>query len=53
MTDKVSETDTRHLKNLQEILDKPLLHSFILSNDNTTHKFGNRITAINANMFLG
>lgn len=49
----ISSTDARHLRNLSEMLDKPLLHSFILSNDNKVHKFGEEITAIHAAMFLG
>ncbi len=53
MTDKVSKTDARHLKNLDEILDKPLLNSFVLSNDHKTQQLGDKIIAVNANMFLG
>ena len=53
MAEHVSATDARHLRNLQEFLDKPLLHSFLLSNDNQTHQFGDSITAVHAAYFLG
>ena len=53
MTEKVSKTDARHLNNLQEILNKPLKHSFILSNDVDTQHFGDNITAVHAAAFLG
>ena len=53
MSEHVSATDSRHLRNLQDILDKPILHSFILSNDNQTHRISDKITAVNAAYFLG
>ncbi len=53
MTQKVSASDARHLSGLDEILDKPLLHSFVISNDVKTQQFPNGSTAINAAMFLG
>lgn len=53
MAEHVSATDARHLRNLQEFLDKPLLHSFLLSNDNQTHQFSDSITAVSAAYFLG
>lgn len=53
MAEHVSPTDARHLRNLQEFLDKPLLHSFLLSNDNQTHQFSDSITAVSAAYFLG
>ncbi|MBP5411844.1 MAG: ATP-binding protein [Bacteroidales bacterium] len=53
MAEHVSATDARHLRNLQEFLDKPLLHSFLLSNDNQTHLFSDKITAVSAAYFLG
>jgi predicted AAA+ superfamily ATPase len=49
----ISSTDARHLRGLTEILDKPLLHSFILSNDNKVHQFEDNITALHTAMFLG
>lgn len=53
MAEHVTKSDARHLHDLQQILDKPLLHSFVLSNDNETKFFGDNITAVNAVMFLG
>ena len=53
MADRVSAIDARHLINIETILDKPLLHCFVLSNDTETHKITDNITAINATMFLG
>jgi predicted AAA+ superfamily ATPase len=53
MTEKVRPTDARHVKNLGEILDKPLLHSFILSNDTSTTQIAPGITACNVAYFLG
>lgn len=54
LTDHVSKTDARHLRELNEILnDKPLLHSFVLSNDIQTCELGDNITAIHAAYFLG
>ena len=44
---------SRHLINIETILDKPLLVGFILSNDPETHQFTSNITAVNATMFLG
>ena len=53
IADRVSAIDARHLINIDTILDKPLLHGFVLSNDTETHKITDNITAINATMFLG
>lgn len=53
MTDHVSKTDARHLKDLDNLLDKPLLKAFILSNDLSTTHFDEKIVAVNASMFLG
>lgn len=52
-TERVSMLDARHLRNLQHLLDKPLLHSFVLSNDPETHAFSPDITAVHAAYFLG
>lgn len=49
----ISRTDARHLMRIGEILNKPLLHAFLLSNDVQTHKIADNITAVNAAMFLG
>ena len=53
MTDKVRKNDTRHFSGLEEILDKPLIHSFILSNDPETQYFSSKITAVHCALFLG
>jgi hypothetical protein len=45
--------DASALFKLDGILDKPLLHGFLLSNDMQTHEFGGRITAVHAGYFLG
>jgi uncharacterized protein len=52
LTNRVNESDARHLTGLDEILDKPLLHSFILSNDQKIREIAPNITAIPAAMFL-
>ena len=53
MTEHVVNTDARHLRKIEEILDKPLLHGFILSNDVETHTFAQNITALHVALFLG
>lgn len=53
MADRVSPIDARHLLTVEAILDKPLLHGFVLSNDNETHRFSDKVTAVHAAMFLG
>ena len=53
MAERVSKIDARHLTGLNTILDKPLLHSFIISNDPETHHISDNITAVHAAMFLG
>jgi predicted AAA+ superfamily ATPase len=52
MTEHVNKTDAKHLFNLQDILNKPLKHCFVLSNDNEVHHFGENITAMHAAAFL-
>ncbi|MCH4154678.1 MAG: AAA family ATPase [Muribaculaceae bacterium] len=49
----VQRTDARHLVELASILDKPLLHSFVLSNDVMAQQLDNGITALNVIQFLG
>jgi predicted AAA+ superfamily ATPase len=51
-TENVNRTDARHLIDLQSFLNKPLRHSFILSNDVRTHQITENITAIHATAFL-
>lgn len=50
--DHVTKTDARHLFHLSEILDKPVLHAFLLSNDFETKHFSDNVTAVHAAMFL-
>ncbi|GAB6276781.1 MAG: hypothetical protein SAMD01599839_13210 [Rectinema sp.] len=51
--ERVSPVDARHLRGLGEFLDKPLLHSFVLSNDPETKSLTPDITAVHAAYFLG
>ena len=51
--ERVSSMDARHLRVLEGFLDKPLLHSFVLSNDPETKSFSPNITAVHAAYFLG
>lgn len=53
MKDVADKQDTRHLATLGEILDKPLIHSFLLTNDPETRQFGEGITSLNVAYFLG
>lgn len=52
MTTHVSDVDARHLKGLGSILDKPLIQSFVLSNDPQVRIIGEKILAVPAAMFL-
>ena len=52
-TENVGRIDARHLIDLQSFLNKPLKHSFILSNDMRTKNITEDITAIHASSFLG
>lgn len=52
-TEHVVSHDARHLRVLPQLLDKPLLHGFVLSNDVTMAQFGDNITALHAAQFLG
>lgn len=49
----VARTDARHLVGLQQMLDKPLLHSFVLSNDVQTMPLTDDVIAVHAALFLG
>ena len=51
-TENVARSDAKHLFDLQEILNKPLKHAFVLSNDVRTRQFGENITAMHAAAFL-
>ncbi len=48
----INSTDAKHLRGLSDILDKPLLQSFILSNDNRVIELDKNILALPAAMFL-
>lgn len=51
-TKNVRSVDGRHLREIDAILDKPVLHKFILSNDYHIKDFNNNTTAISAVQFL-
>jgi uncharacterized protein len=53
MTQRVTKSDARNFRGLEEILNKPLKKAFILSNDPETKYYGEEIIAVNAAMFLG
>ena len=48
----VNTTDARHLIDVGQILDKPVIHSFVLSNDIRVRSLGAGITAMPAAWFL-
>jgi hypothetical protein len=48
----ISKSDIKHLSGLETLLDKPLLKSFILSNDDRIMEFSDSIMALPAAMFL-
>ncbi|MCO5248851.1 MAG: hypothetical protein M9887_07890 [Chitinophagales bacterium] len=48
----IRENDARNFNSLQEVLDKPVLHNFILSNDIETKHFDDKTSAIHAAYFL-
>ncbi len=50
---RVAPVDGRHLRGLADILDKPLRHSFVLSNDPGIVSLGEAVTAMPAAWFLG
>jgi hypothetical protein len=47
-----SHKDIAHLKDLQNLLNKPVKHAFVLSNDMEVKHFGENITAMHAAAFL-
>ena len=51
-SETVRSVDAKHLKGLDKILDKPVLHRFIISNDLTLRDLEDGITAIPAVQFL-
>jgi hypothetical protein len=52
-TERASATDARHLRDLGDMLDKPLLHSFVISNDFTTKALAPGVSAVHAGYMLG
>ncbi|MFK5856540.1 MAG: hypothetical protein QM503_10445, partial [Bacteroidota bacterium] len=52
MSRNVTKKDARHLINLHKILTKPIIHSFILSNDDEIKLIDSKILALPAAMFL-
>jgi len=51
-SETIRAVDGRHLKGLEEVLEKPLLYRFVISNDLNARDLGNGITAISAVQFL-
>ncbi len=52
-TEHAVREDGRHLRGLEEILDKPVLGRYVLSEDVETHDFGDRVVCVNVAMFVG
>ncbi len=52
MSQHVNKSDARHLRGLELILDKPVIHSFVISNDPQIHELEEGVTAIPAALFL-
>ena len=52
MADHVSSSDARNFPVIEKILDKPLLHSFVLSNDPTVVQLTPNTTLLPAGLFL-
>jgi predicted AAA+ superfamily ATPase len=52
MTSHVIQTDTKHLRDLETILTKPIIKSFVISNDNSIKHFDHNILALPASLFL-
>ena len=53
MAERISFADARHLRKLDEILDKPILQGLVLSNDPRIHDLGNDIVALPVGWALG
>ena len=51
-SEKIRATDGRHLRGIEDILDKPILHKLILSRDMEIKEFDSGIKAIPAIQFL-
>lgn len=51
-SETVRSVDAKHLKRLEDILDKPILHRFVISNDLHSRELGDDVMAIPAAQFL-
>lgn len=52
-SENINKTDAKNFSGLQDILNKPLKHCIILSNDTQQKTFGEHITALHTSAFLG
>lgn len=52
MTANYNHTDNRHLRHLEDILDKPILQSFVITQDIIPNQKEKNITAVHAAQFL-
>ena len=52
LASRIEKTDARHLTGLESLLDKPLILSFVLSNDDRIRQISDNVLAIPAAMFL-
>ena len=53
MTERVTKSSAKNFRGLEDILNKPLKRSYVLSNDRETKYFDEQTVALNAAMFLG
>lgn len=53
MAERIAATDARHLRNLDAILDKPILQAVVLSNDPRIHDLGDGVMALPVGWALG
>ena len=53
IADRVYAADARHLRGLDGVLDRPVLHSLILSNDHQIKELGPGVTALPVGWALG
>ena len=53
LTERVSPRDARHLRRLEGVLDKPVLHALVLSNDAQIQRLADGITAVPVAWSLG
>ena len=53
MAERIAFADARHLRKLDEILDKPILQGLVLSNDPRIHDLGDDVVALPVGWALG